>query len=84
MHVETFQINDARPYTANGERGLHVRTLLATVTRADGTAVAYTAEVVEEQGRPSFASASGVVSGEILPDAFARRLRSGEWQTITP
>jgi Ser/Thr protein kinase RdoA (MazF antagonist) len=41
-------------------------------------------EVVEEQGRPSFASASGVVSGEILPDAFARRLRSGEWQTITP
>lgn len=62
----TFIRRDARPYTENGERGVHETTVRAVVTRVDDVGFAYLVEeVLDEQGRPSFAD------GEPLGGSYA-------------
>lgn len=83
MIGSTFQINEARPYTENGVRGLHISTLLATITGGDGYAVEYEAEIVDEEGRPSFASERRDIRGTVLVDAVRRYVASGEWMILS-
>jgi hypothetical protein len=77
-----FQITDARRYTDNGVRGVHVVTLLATVTAIDDRTVEYVAEPVDETSRPSFAPRGGVRRGTALLSAIGRYFDLGEWQPL--
>jgi hypothetical protein len=82
---DLIQITDARPYTDNGRRGLHVMTWTARITHADDFTVTYVGESLDvDEDRPAFAPRrdGAPLTGRALTWAAALYLERGEWQKI--